>query len=158
MNIGGFISIDATTGARTTLEFHATKLITICGSPPAMLCSSQYGAAGKIARQLASLSIRMELIARYGGHQHIHSPSSPQIHKAFCDASSVACEFSIAPLLLPRSSPARSVSKQTVAMGLDAGRKLGAAQGGEIHIVDPAAESAGLFSYQTQFRIKSLRA
>jgi len=138
-------------------NFTQQNLLRSLGSPPAMLCSSRiWKRPRRLQRQLASLSIRMELIADTADTSTYIRPSLAANSQSFVATQFSRVEFSIAPAASPKKLTPRAVLETNgVAMDWTQGGKLALPQW-KIHIVDPAGGEALVFSDQTAVRIKSL--
>ena len=155
-DIGGFLAVDATTGARANFGISHAKIYydpSWLSPGNGLLVTNAEVNGGRLQRQLGIVAYP------HGTYRAITADTNTYIRPSLAanSQSFVAtqvqsrAEFAIAPAASPEEAhPLVLSSKQTVwRWDWTQGGKLALPQGGEIHIVDPAGGEALVFSDQS---------
>jgi hypothetical protein len=154
-DIGGFISVDATTGARTNFGNSRSKIYydpSWLAAGDGLLVTNMEATGGRLQRQLGIVAYP------HGTYRAITADTNTYIRPSLAanSQSFVAtqvqsrAEFSIAPAASPEEAHPLVLSSKQMVWRWDwtEGGKLALPQGGEIRIVDPAGGEALVFSGQ----------
>jgi len=154
-DIGGFIAVDTTTGARTTFGTSRAKIYydpSWLSSGNGLLVATAEAAVGKLQRQLGVVAYPQ------GTYRAITADTNTYIRPSLAaDSQSFAAtqiqsrvDFSIAPASTPEEAHPLVLSSKQIVWRWDwtDDGKLALPQGGDIHIVNPAGGEALVFSDQ----------
>jgi len=154
-DIGGFISVDATTGARANFGNSRNKIYydpAWLAAGSGLLVTNMEATGGKLQRQLGVVAYPLGTYRAITADTNTYiRPSLAANSQSFVATQIQArAEFSIAPAASPEEAhPLVLSSKQTVwRWDWTQGGKLALPQGGEIRIVDPSGGETLVFSDQ----------
>ncbi len=155
-DIGGFISVDATTGARTNFGDSRAKIYydpSWLASGNGLLVTSAEAMAGKLQKQLGIVAYPQGTYRAITADTNTYIRPSLAANSLSFAATQIQSrtEFSIAPAATPEQAHPLVLSSKQMVWRWDwtEDGKLALPQGGDIRIVDPAGGEALVFSDQS---------